>query len=56
MFKTSLHSGVFAMVGGLVVVPVISLITPKIEKEKVDEMFKCYEKDVTVPFTQSLGK
>ena len=56
MFKTSLHSGVFAMVGGLIFVPIASLITPKICKEKVDEMFKCYDKDVVVPFTEHLGK
>lgn len=56
MFKTSLHSGVFAMLIGFIVVPVISLITPKINKDKVDDMFKCYDKDVVVPFTQNLGK
>lgn len=56
MFKTSLHSGVFAMVGGLILVPVVSLITPKLDAEKVDDMFKCYDKDVVVPFTEHLGK
>ncbi len=56
VFKTSLHSGVFAMIGGLILVPVVSLITPKISKEKIDPMFDCYNKDVTVPFTQNLGK
>ena len=56
MFKTSLHSGVFAMVGGLILVPAVSLLTPKMNKDTVDGMFKCYDKDVTVPFTQNLGK
>ena len=56
MFKTSLHSGVFAMLGGLILVPGVSLLTPKMNKDTVDGMFKCYDKDVTVPFTQNLGK
>ena len=56
VFKNSLYSGVFAMVGGLILVPVISLITPKLSKEKVDPMFDCYNKDVVVPFKDSLGK
>lgn len=56
VFTNSLYSGVFAMVGGLILVPVISMLTPKIANEKVNEMFECYNKDVTVPSTQNLGK
>ena len=56
VFTNSLYSGVFAMVGGFVLVPVISMLTPKLAKEKVDKMFECYNKDVTVPSTQNLGK
>ncbi len=56
VFKNSLYSGVFAMLGGLILVPVVSLITPKLSKEKVEPMFECYNKDVVVPFKDSLGK
>ncbi len=56
VFTNSLYSGVFAMLGGLILVPVISMLTPKIAREKVDAMFECYNKDVTVPSTQNLGK
>ncbi len=56
IFKNSLYSGVFAMLGGLVLVPVVSLFTKKCDKETVDEIFKCYDEQVTVPVTDALGK
>ena len=31
------------MVGGLVIVPIVSLFTKKMDKEFVDETFACYE-------------
>ena len=42
------------MVAGLVVVPVVSLITPKLDKEKVQEVFDCYEEKVTITKKHSL--
>lgn len=44
MFKTSIHSGVFAMVGGLFIVPVVSLISKKMDKKSVDAHFACFDK------------
>lgn len=38
------NAGAVAMVAGLVVVPVVSLLTPKPDKNKVDEIFTCYGK------------
>jgi len=55
LFSTPINAGVLAMVAGLVLVPLVSLITPKLEKKKVDEMFSCYEDKVTVEITESLG-
>ncbi len=43
-----INAGAIAMVAGLIVVPVVSLITPKLSKEKVNEIFECYEEKVTV--------
>ncbi|MBQ4243340.1 MAG: sodium:solute symporter family protein [Clostridia bacterium] len=43
VFKNSLYSGSIAMLGGLVIVPVVSLLTPKPSKELVDGCFSCYE-------------
>ena len=54
VFKSSIHSGVFAMVGGLILVPIISAITPKMAQNKVDDAFECYEESVQVKKVVSL--
>ncbi|MBQ7956481.1 MAG: sodium:solute symporter [Clostridia bacterium] len=47
--QSPLNAGVFAMLLGFVIVPVVSLLTQKtLDKNKVDEMFDCYNKDVKV--------
>ncbi len=56
VFTNSIYSGVFAMVGSLVLVPIVSLLTPKLEKAKVDQMFEGYSGTVTVPATTALGE
>ena len=55
VFKNSLYSGVFAMVGGLILVPLVSLVTQKTKPENVDAMFECYNVTKTVEITDSLG-
>lgn len=54
-FSTPINAGVLAMVVGLIIVPLVSLITPKMNKEDVDEMFSCYDDKVTVDITEALG-
>lgn len=56
VFKNSLYSGVFAMVGGLILVPLVSLITRASRPANVKEMFACYGEKKTVDITDSLGK
>ena len=41
-----INAGAAAMVAGLVIVPLVSLVTPKLKKEDVDEIFTCYEEKV----------
>lgn len=55
VFKNSLYSGVFAMVGGLILVPIVSLLTKKTVPEDTEEMFACYNRTATVVVTDSLG-
>ncbi len=43
IFKSSINSGVVAMVGGLIIVPIISLATKKQDQKELDDMFACYE-------------
>ena len=52
--ESPINAGAAAMVAGLVVVPVVSLITPKLKKEKVQEVFDCYEEKVTITKRHSL--
>ena len=54
IFRSSINSGVLAMVGGLIVVPVVSLFTAKMDRFKVDEMFTSFEKKVEVPQKEAL--
>lgn len=46
--ESPINAGALAMIVGLIVVPVVSLITPKINQEKVEKIFLCYEKKVVV--------
>ena len=56
VFTNSLYSGVFAMVGGLIIVPIVSLLTQKTLPKGADKMFECYNNTTTVEITDSLGK
>jgi SSS family solute:Na+ symporter len=42
------------MVAGLIIVPVVSLFTRVKDKEEIEKMFNCYEKEVTVRALTSL--
>ena len=55
VFKTSLHSGVVAMLGGLVLVPIVSLISKKSVPENTDAMFSCYNTEIVTDIKDSLG-
>ena len=56
VFNNSIYSGVIAMVGGLVIVPVVSLISRKTCPANTEEMFSCYQANRTVGITDNLGK
>lgn len=44
IFQNSLYTGVLAMLGGLLIVPAVSLLTQKSKPENVEEIFTCYNK------------
>ena len=54
IFKSSINSGVIAMVGGLILVPVVSLFTKKQEKKVIDDLFACYEEKVMTTRKEAL--
>ncbi|MDO4474858.1 MAG: sodium:solute symporter [Eubacteriales bacterium] len=43
IFKSSINSGVIAMVGGLIFVPIVSMITKKQSEKELTEIFSCYD-------------
>jgi len=49
-----INAGAVAMITGLIVVPVVSLITPKMKKEDVEEAFECLEETVVVRKKRSI--
>ena len=54
LFASSVRSGVIAMVGSLIIVPVVSMFTRKQDAAQVDEMFECYDVRVSVRQTEAL--
>jgi len=49
-----INAGAMVMVAGLVIVPVVSLLTPKMKQQDVEEIFDCYEEKVVVELKESL--
>lgn len=47
-FSSSITAGAAAMLIGFVVVPVVTLITPKQDQKVIDEIFACYDEKVVV--------
>ncbi len=43
-----INAGAIAMILGLIIVPIVSLVTPKMKKETVEEIFSCYNEKVEV--------
>lgn len=56
ILQSPINCGAIAMLAGLVIVPVVSLFTPKPEKAFVEEAFACYEKETKVSQKTALGK
>ncbi|MBQ8972850.1 MAG: sodium:solute symporter family protein [Clostridia bacterium] len=53
--QSPINCGAFAMIAGLIIVPVVSLFTPKPDSSIVDDAFACYDKDVVVKAREALG-
>ena len=46
--KSPINAGAAAMLAGLVIVPVVSLIIPEKDKKRMDKIFACYDQTVEV--------
>ncbi len=56
IIQSPINCGAIAMLAGLIIVPVVSLLTPKLDQNFTNEVFSCYEKDTTVPQKTALGR
>lgn len=49
-----INAGAIAMVAGMIVVPIVSLVTPKMDTSHVDKIFQCLEEKVVVSKRKSI--
>ena len=56
LLQSPINAGVFCMLAGLVIVPVVSLLSKPPKKEHIDQVFSCYEQKVVVPATDAIGE
>ena len=55
ILQSPINAGAFCMIAGLIIVPVVSLVTPKPDRALVDDVFSCYERKVLVTVKDSIG-
>lgn len=55
ILKTPINAGAFCMLAGLIIVPAVSSFTKKPSEERLDEVFSCYSKSVTVSVKEHIG-
>ena len=56
IMRSPINCGAIAMLVGLAIVPIVSLVSPKPDPKLVEEAFACYEKKTEVSRKTSLGK
>ena len=55
LLQSPINCGAFAMLAGLVIVPVVSLFTKKPDQDMVEEAFRCYDKKTPVSQKNALS-
>ena len=56
IMQSPINCGAIAMLAGLIIVPVVSLFTPKPDQKLVDNAFACYELKTEVSQKTALGR
>ena len=56
IMQSPINCGAIAMLAGLIIVPIISMVTPKPDKMLVDHAFAAYDRTAIVPQSVALGK
>ena len=56
LLQSPINCGAFCMLAGLVIVPAVSLVTKAPEKQRLEDIFTCYERTVVVTTRESIGR
>ncbi len=56
LLQSPINAGAFCMMAGLIIVPVVSLITKAPSNEHLDKVFCCYDKKVVVSQKDAIGE
>ena len=54
VLQSPINCGAFAMLGGMIIVPIVSAFTKAPTAEETDAIFSCYEKKVLAPIKDVL--
>ncbi len=53
--QSPINAGAFVMIAGLILVPLVSLFTPKLESSFINAAFSCYDRKTEVKMKEDLG-
>ena len=56
VLQSPINAGAFCMLAGLVIVPLVSLVTKSPDKEEIERIFSCYDRKVVVSQKESIGE
>ena len=48
ILASPINAGAFCMIAGLILVPLVSLVTPAPDKAKIEQIFSCYNRKLTI--------
>jgi SSS family solute:Na+ symporter len=55
ILQSPINAGVFCMLAGLLIVPVVSLCTKAPDQTYIEQVFSCYDKKVVVSAMHAIG-
>ncbi|MBR5231858.1 MAG: sodium:solute symporter [Clostridia bacterium] len=55
LLQSPINAGAFCMIAGILIVPIVSLLTRKPDQALINLVFSCYEKTVVVTVKDSIG-
>jgi SSS family solute:Na+ symporter len=55
LLQSPINAGVFCMAAGMVLVPIVSLLTKAPEQAHIEQVFSCYDKKVVVSASEAIG-